>query len=136
VRIKGTRLLAGDASGLLLALEAPLSFWGGLDPESGAVIDQRHPQAGAVVTDRILLMPGGRGSSSSSTVLAEAIRRGSGPAGIILTEADDIIVLGALVAEELYRRTTPVVLVKLEELRSFPRTGRVTIASDGTIKVG
>ncbi|HEX6989595.1 MAG TPA: DUF126 domain-containing protein, partial [Bacillota bacterium] len=58
-----------------------------------------------------LLMPGGRGSSSSSTVLAEAIRLGTGPAAILLTERDAIIALGALVAGELYGRVCPVVWV-------------------------
>ena len=55
-------------------------------------------------------MPSGRGSSSSATVLAEAIRAGTGPAGIVLGEPDDIIVIGALVAAELYGVAIPVIV--------------------------
>lgn len=110
-------LVLGHASGILCVLEAPLSFWGGLDPASGRIIDTRHPQCGACVTDRVLAMPGGRGSSSSSTVLAEAIRLRTAPTAIILFEEDPIIVLGAVIAELLYGHVVPVV--------SMPVTGEV-----------
>src|SRR3990172_1792543 len=85
-------------------------MWGGLDPVSGAIIDARHPQVGEVVTGRVLVMPGGRGSSSSSSVLAEAIRLGTSPAAIVLSTPDDIVLIGAIVAEELYGITCPVVV--------------------------
>ena len=108
---RGRPLVDGSAAGPLLRLDEPLSFWGGLDPASGRIIDRRHPQHGLAVTARVLLMPGGRGSSSSSTVLAEAIRLGTGPAAILLTTPDPIIAVGALVAVELYGRVCPVVVV-------------------------
>lgn len=104
-------LVEGSAEGEVLALDEPLSFWGGLDPATGIVIDPRHPQAGAEVTGRILVMPAGRGSSSSSSVLAEAIRAGTAPAAILLLEPDAIVALGAIVARELYGAAVPVVLV-------------------------
>lgn len=109
--LRGRPLVDGAAAGPLLRLDEPLSFWGGLDPATGQIIDRRHPQHGVTVTGRVLMMPGGRGSSSSSTVLAEAIRLGTGPAAILLTEPDGIIALGALVAQELYDRVCPVVVV-------------------------
>lgn len=104
-------LLPGAASGAALVLDEPLSMWGGLDPVTGAIIDARHPQVGEVVTGRVLVMPGGRGSSSSSSVLAEAIRLGTSPAAIVLSTPDDIVLIGAIVAEELYGITCPVVVV-------------------------
>ena len=107
-------LVAGRASGIALVLDEPLSFWGGLDPETGALIDTHHPQRGVVLTDRVLLMPSGRGSSSSSYVLAEAIRAGSAPAAIVLREPDGIVALGAIVARELYGSTIPVVVLSAE----------------------
>jgi hypothetical protein len=103
-------LAPGEASGVALVLEEPLSFWGGLDPATGRVIDTRHPQVGAVVSGRVLAMPSGRGSSSSSTVLAEAVRAGTGPAAIVLAEPDPIVALGAIVAAELYGIEVPVVV--------------------------
>jgi hypothetical protein len=92
-------------------LDEPLSFWGGFDPESGTISDRRHPQSGVAISERILVMPSGRGSSSSSSVLAEAIRAGMAPAGIVLAEPDGIIALGALVARELYGVAVPVVVL-------------------------
>jgi uncharacterized protein len=104
-------LVAGHAEGIALVLHAPLSFWGGLDAETGELIDTHHPQRGAFVTDRVLVMPSGRGSSSSSYVLAEAIRAGTAPAAIVLREPDGIVALGAIVARELYGTRIPVVVL-------------------------
>jgi predicted aconitase with swiveling domain len=88
-----------------------LSFWGGLDPATGRIIDVHHSQRDEVVTGRILVMPSGRGSSSSSSVLAEAIRARVAPAGVILADADPVVALGGIVAEELYGVTMPIVEV-------------------------
>lgn len=108
---KERALADGRASGTALVLTAPLSFWGGLDPVTGRITDQRHSQRDVVVTGRILVMPGGRGSSSSSSVLAEAIRAGTAPAAILLREPDLIIALGAHVAAELYEHLVPIVVI-------------------------
>jgi len=104
-------LVAGTAEGPALVLDEPLSLWGGLDPETGNIIDTRHPQRGANVAGRILVMPAGRGSSSSSSVLAEAIRARTAPAAIVLGEPDPILALGAIVARELLGISIPVVVV-------------------------
>ena len=111
-------LVAGTAEGRALVLDEPLSFWGGVDPATGDVIDSRHPQHGANVAGRILVLPSGRGSSSSSSVLAEAIRVGTAPAAIVLGEADPILALGSIVARELFGTTIPVVVVAESALRT------------------
>jgi hypothetical protein len=103
-------LVPGEAEGEVLVLDEPLSFWGGVDPATGEVIDVHHPQRGANPAGRVLVMPGGRGSSSSSSVLAEAIRAGTAPAAIVLAEPDPIVALGAIVARELYGTAMPVVV--------------------------
>ncbi len=108
--MEGRILVEGQATGPALVLAEPISFWGGLDPATGEIVEANHPQRGSVVTGTILVMPSGRGSSSSATVLAEAIRTGKGPAGIVLGEPDDIIVIGALVATELYGVAIPVIV--------------------------
>jgi predicted aconitase with swiveling domain len=110
--IEGRVLVGGHAEAAALVLDEPLSFWGGLDPATGRIVDVRHPRHGAVVTGRILVMPSGRGSSSSATVLAESIRLGTAPAGVMLREPDEILAIGALVAEELYGKTVPIVAVE------------------------
>jgi predicted aconitase with swiveling domain len=113
---KGRTLVPGEARGPALVLSEPLSFWGGLDPVSGAIIDAHHPQRGAVVTGTVLVMPGGRGSSSSSSILAEAIRAGTAPAAIVLAEADPIIALGAIIARELYGASIPIIALQTNDL--------------------
>jgi predicted aconitase with swiveling domain len=107
--LRGETQVPGVAHGQVLVLVEPLSFWGGVDVETGVIIDKRHPQVGTCLAGRILVMQAGRGSSSSSSVLAEAIRNGSAPAGIILQEPDLIIALGACVAATLYAIDCPVV---------------------------
>jgi uncharacterized protein len=104
-------LVAGVASGRLIVLTEPLSLWGGLDPASGVIIDIHHPQQGVRVGGCILLMPGGRGSSSSSSVLVEAVRQGTNPSAMLLLREDPILIVGAIVARMLYRTTVPVALV-------------------------
>jgi predicted aconitase with swiveling domain len=103
-------LVFGRATGPVLVLDEALSFWGGLDPRTGLIIDRRHPQVGSTVTGTVLVMPAGRGSSSSSTILAEAIRARTAPAAIVLARPDPIIALGALVGAELYGTEVPVVV--------------------------
>ena len=69
------------------------------------------PKYGAVVSGKVLVMRAGRGSSSGSAVLAEALRRGTGPAAILLSERDGIVAAGAIVASRLYGVSCPVFLV-------------------------
>ena len=102
-------IVAGHATGIALVLDEPLSFWGGLDPATGHLIDTHHPQLGESVIGRVLVMASGRGSSSSSYVLAEAMRVGTAPAAIVLREPDGIVALGSIVARELYGLSMPIV---------------------------
>jgi predicted aconitase with swiveling domain len=103
-------LTPGLARGPALVLDEPLSFWGGLDPATGRVIDAHHPQVGSMLAGAVVSMPSGRGSSSSSYVFAEAIRAGTAPAAVVLGEADAIVALCAIVAAELYGIEVPVVV--------------------------
>lgn len=123
-------LVDGTAAGDVLSLDAPLSFWGGVDAYTGRIIDVHHPQAGATITRRVLVLPAGRGSSSSSSVLAEAIRLGNGPAAILMGEADEILVLGALVAAELYGTVCPMLEVP-PDVRAGLRTGETVSVEPG-----
>lgn len=111
VTVAWTEVVPGDAAGPALVLGEPLSFWGGLDPSTGTIIDRNHPDHGATITDTVLLLPSGRGSSSASSVIAEAVRLGTAPRALAMVELDEIIVLGALVATELYDHALPVGLL-------------------------
>jgi uncharacterized protein len=129
--IKGRTLARGVATGEVVVLEEPLSFWGGVDAREGIVVSEHHPQFGILLRERVLVMPSGRGSSSSSSVLAEAIRLGTAPAGILLREVDPIIVLGAVVAQELYGVELPVVALDEEDYRSLRQGDVVSVDATG-----
>ena len=126
-------MVSGRASGTVMRLDEALSFCGGVDEVSGEIIDRRHPQLGSSITGSVLTLPAGRGSSSSSSVLAETIRRGTGPAAIVLGRTDHILAVGALVAEELYRKNCPVVVVGSEEYERLRNGAEVEVQLDGTI---
>lgn len=123
----GRSLVEGSVEGTALVLAEPLSFWGGLDPVTGEIVEASHPQRGEVVTGRVLVMPSGRGSSSSATVLAEAIRLGTGPAGVVLGEADEIVAVGALVAAELYGAVMPVFVASPDAFAGIQDGDRVSL---------
>jgi predicted aconitase with swiveling domain len=131
--LAGRALLAGEAAGSALVLEAPLSLWGGMDPRTGRICDHHHPQLGETMTGKILVMSSGRGSSSSSSVLAEAIRLGTAPLAILLAEPDKILVLGALVADYLYERTCPVLVLPERADGAIATGDQVTVSGDGTV---
>jgi predicted aconitase with swiveling domain len=126
-------MVAGAATGQALVLDEPLSFWGGVDPHTGTVTDVHHPQHGVCMTGKVLVLPAARGSSSSSSVLAEAIRLGTGPAAILIAEPDEILVLGALVAAELYGTVCPMLAVSAEALAQIMDGDHVVITPDGQI---
>lgn len=127
--IAARTLLPGRTAGEIVRLE-PLSFWGGFDAATGRVDEPSHPQFGAVLTDRILVMATGRGSSSSSSVIAESIRARTAPAAIVLREVDPIIATGVMVAAELYGTRIPVVVVG-EGWDELTTGSWITIAADG-----
>jgi predicted aconitase with swiveling domain len=134
--VKGRVLASGDAAGEAVVLREPLSLWGGLDPATGEVVDSHHPQRGARLAGRVLVMPAGRGSSSSSSTLAEAARAGTAPAAILLGEQDLILAIGAAVVEELYGRRIPVLVLAPDDLAAIPDGAVLTINEDGEVTLG
>ncbi len=126
--ISGTTLNPGLVTGRCLTLTRPLSLWGGTDA-NGTIVETRHPQFGARISGRILVMESGRGSSSSASVLAEQIRAGTAPAGIVLGAVDAILALGAMVAQELYGIDVPIVVVPPDALAQLADGTPVTITA-------
>ena len=126
----GQTLAPGRATGPVIVLSEPLSFWGGFDALTGCVTDRRHPQAGRCLSGAIVVMPAGRGSSSASSVLAEAIRAGTAPAGIIMSEPDSIVALGAIVAQELYGLACPVIVLARADFTALREGMQLSIEAD------
>jgi uncharacterized protein len=115
------------ATAPLISLAEPLSFWGGFDAATGTVTDRRHPDLGRCLTGTIVRTTAARGSSSGSSVLAEAIRRGTAPAGFIVRERCAILLLAALVASELYGRPCVIVQLNKTDYDALEGDARVTL---------
>ncbi len=104
-------LVQNDAAGDVLTCQEGLSFWGGVDPDTGVIIDAHHPDCGASLAGRIVLMPTSRGSCSGSGVMLQLARNGHAPAALVFCEAEDILTLGAMIAARLFDR--PVAVLRL-----------------------
>ena len=90
-------IIGGDAEGEILVFAEGISFWGGIDPDTGRIIDVHHPNYGASIAGKFLMMPTSRGSCSGSGVLLELSLNGHAPAALVFSESEEIPTLGALV---------------------------------------
>jgi predicted aconitase with swiveling domain len=92
-----------------MALTAPISFWGGVNPKTAEITDARHPEYGRCITGCVLLIPATIGSSSAAAILLELVHAGLAPAALVLHEPDAILLLGLIVAREM-GQPTPIAL--------------------------
>lgn len=132
----GQSIIAGAADGEIFVCP-PLSFWGGFNAKLGTVTDVSHAAHGKSLTGKILVMSAGRGSSSASSVLAEAIRLGTAPAAIVMSEPDSILTVGAMVAAALYDKHCPILILAVHDHAALARqsgVARVRV-SDETAQV-
>lgn len=128
-------IVGGTGSGIAVVTDEPISFWGGLDPDSGEIIDRRHPLTGQNVAGKVLVLPHGRGSCSASGVLLEAIRNGFAPAAIVVSRVDPIIGLGSILGDELYARPIPVLRLEPDQWASLRSGDYVEIEMSGRLDV-
>ncbi len=112
-------ILGGTANGAIIATAEALSFWGGVDPATGLIIDVHHPLLGRCITGAILLMPSSRGSCTGSGVLLDLSLTGRGPAALIFSEDEDVLTLGALIAAEMFGQSLPVLRLSAEAFRAL-----------------
>jgi predicted aconitase with swiveling domain len=124
VELRGTTLVPGSAEGELLVLGEPISFWGGIDPASGTIVDVHHPQAGQCIRGRMLALPGTRGSTAGPGALLETVIAGNGPAGILLTQPDLVCVVAMAALESLGMTAPPVFMVDAADVAALGATGR------------
>jgi predicted aconitase/predicted aconitase with swiveling domain len=120
-------LVPGVADGPLLMAETGLSFWGGVDPATGLVIDPRHPLRGATVSGAVLAIPSGRGSCTASSVLLELIHAGRAPAALIFREEEQILTFGALAGDAIFGASLPVAQVPEAAFATLAGASRVRI---------
>ncbi len=133
--LTGRALVPGFAKGEALVSTEALSFWGGLCPRTGEIIDRRHELSGVIAAGRVFVFPQGKGSSTASATLLESIKTGAAPAAIINLKVDPILALGSIVADELYHQTIPIVVLPREDFFSIKQGDYVTVEPDGTVKI-
>jgi len=99
ITLKGRPIVSGHAEGLALVSLKPISFLGGVDPNSGILIEKSHDLQGKNIAKKILCFPNGHGSTVGSYVLYSLAKKGIGPKAIINQSADPVIVVGAIIAD-------------------------------------
>ena len=97
--IKSRKISKGHAKGEIILTKEPISFLGGVDPETGTVIDSNHELQGRKISGKILVIPSGKGSTVGSYVIYQMAKNGTAPLAIIALEAEPIIATGAIMAE-------------------------------------
>ncbi|MEM4202196.1 MAG: DUF126 domain-containing protein [Candidatus Hadarchaeum sp.] len=96
--MKGRMISPGKAAGVALVSRSPLSFYGGIDPKTGIVIERGHELEGECVKDKILVFPQGKGSTVGSYVIYGLKKNGVAPAAIVNQETETIVATGVILA--------------------------------------
>ena len=99
MELKGRVIKSGTAEGIALVSPEPIGFLGGVDPETGIIVEPGHPLEAQCVTDRVLVFPTGKGSTVGSYTLYRMARSGTAPAAIINAESEAIVAVGAIISD-------------------------------------
>jgi predicted aconitase with swiveling domain len=98
-QLKGRIIYKGTATGEALVTNIPISFYGGVDPNTGIVLEKGHELEGVSIKDKILVFPQGKGSTVGSYTLYRMKKTGTAPAGMINKETETIVAVGAIISE-------------------------------------
>ena len=104
--------MPGTAKGEVLVTSQSISFWGGVDPATGAINDPRHELFGHSVTGKVLAFPFGKGSSTGSLIMLELIRVDKAPAAIVNIRTEPILATGPIVGHHFYGRQITIIFLK------------------------
>lgn len=97
--IKCRSIAKGKGKGELIVSTEPISFLGGVNPENGKVIDPNHELKGESIKDKVLFIPGGKGSTVGSYVIFQMMKNNTAPKAIICLNAEPIIATGAIMSD-------------------------------------
>ena len=93
------QIVEGVAEGEALVTNDAISFMGSVNPQTGYIIERGHEIEGACIKDKVLVFPFSKGSTGGSYMLYETVKNGVGPSCIINTEAESIVVIGAIISD-------------------------------------
>lgn len=131
--LKGCKIVPGKAQGEVLATAEPISFWGGVDPDSGRIIDPRHELFGQEVCGKVLAFPQGKGSSTTSLIILELLRVGKAPAAIINVHTEPILATGPIVSRIFYGQGIPMITLAEKDFKCLNTGQRVVVDADCNI---
>jgi len=97
--MRGRIISKGKAEGLALVTKQPISFYGGVDPDKGVIVEKGHELEGKGIKGRILVFPNGKGSTVGSYTLYRLKKNGVAPAGMINKECETVVAVGAIISE-------------------------------------
>jgi len=97
--IEGRKVMKGRAEGEALVSSDGISFYGGVEPETGIVVEKGHPLEGQCITGKVLVFPTGKGSTVGSYALYQMKKLGKAPIAIINKEIETIVAVGAIISE-------------------------------------
>jgi predicted aconitase with swiveling domain len=98
-QLKGRIIYKGKAEGEALVTSQPISFYGGVDPNTGIILEKGHEMQGQSVKGKILVFPQGKGSTVGSYTLYRMKKNGTAPSGMINKECETIVAVGAIISE-------------------------------------
>jgi len=99
MELKGRIISRGVAEGVALVTKQPISFYGGVDPDKGVIVEKGHELEGKEIKERILVFPNGKGSTVGSYTLYRLKKNGVAPAGMINKECETVVAVGAIISE-------------------------------------
>ncbi len=97
--IRGRKISGGVAEGIVLVSHEPISFFGGVNPETGVVTEKGHELEGRSVKDTVLVFPRGKGSTVGSYTLYRLKKNGVAPSAIVNVESEPIVAVGAIISD-------------------------------------
>lgn len=126
--LKGRTIVPGKCRGKALVATKPISFLGGIDPDTGKIVEKNHDLQGESVKGRILCFPHGHGSTVGSYVLYALARKGLAPKAIVNQTADPVVVVGAIIAG--------IPMIDKIDIKKIPNGVQVEVdADDGIIRL-
>ena len=111
-RLQARVIRAGRAEGSALVSPEPIGFLGGVDPDTGVVVEPNHPLNGQSVAGRVLVFPTGKGSTVGSYTILRLARNGVAPAAIVNAQSEAIVAVGAIIADIPMVDQAPIALIQ------------------------
>lgn len=135
--LKGRCVIPGIASGEVVHTSQAISFWGGVDPETGCISDPKHELCGQSVAGKVLVFPIAKGSSSAGLVLLELVRVDLAPAALINLRTEPILATGPIISRHFYNRDLPVMTLDESAFAELHSGQQVVVdATRGEVAIG